>query len=396
MRFIDYFFLVTRQFSARKMRTFLTMLAIGIGVGAMFLLVSFVFGLQDLVLHRVAPVETLSTADISPGKLSYINDSSLNEIKNIPFVADVVPIINLNGQASVDDSKTFADINVNATLPRFITYDGIKIKSGKNFSENGNNALITSSGVKLFSSDDSILGREVYLRKLLPANSGSSDSYIPELPQKVTIVGIISEDETPALYIDIGTIKSLSSQLTNSGVKVSISDVQKMDEVKDRIAAMGFEASAVYDMVEETSRLFAYMQGIFSLFGIIGLFVATIGMFNTMTISLLERTRDIGFMRAFGATRKSVRNIFLAESALIGLGGGILGTVIGLIVATIVNNLLFFLALKVESEGFSLFMFEWWMVTLTILFSVIIGLLTGIYPARRAAAISPLEAIRYE
>lgn len=396
MRFIDYFFLVLKQFSARKLRTLLTMLAIGIGVGAMFLLISFAFGLQDLVLNRIAPVETLSTADVTPGKLAYINDSSLNEVKSISNVADVVPIINLNAQGSTDGKRTFADITVNATLPRFITYDGIKVKEGKNFSEDSSEAIVTIAGSRLLSPDESMIGKEIYLRKLVLTNSSLGESEVSEIPENVRVVGIVDDDETPAIYMNINRVKAVSPDLSNSGIKISLNDVTKMAEVKEKIAAMGFEASAVYDMVEETSRLFAYLQVIFSLFGVIGLFVATIGMFNTMTISLLERTRDIGFMRAFGATKKSIRNIFLAESAMIGFGGGFFGTAIGIIVATIVNNLLQFLARKVESEGFSLFIFNWWMVALIVGFSVILGMITGVYPARRAANISALEAIRYE
>lgn len=395
MRFIDYFFIVLKQFSARILRTLLTMLAIGIGVGAMFLLISFVLGLQDLVMNRIAPVETLSTADISPSSLSYINDSSLNEIMEIPGIVDAVPMINLNAQGSIDDRKTFADISVNATLPKFITYDGIAIDEGKNFSPGSNEALITTAGKQLFSVNESMIGREIYLRKLVLTNS-SIESEIPELPEKVVVVGIVDDDESPAIYTDVSRIKTLSPGINNSSVKISLGDVSKMNEVKEKINYMGFEANAVYDMVEETSRLFTYLRAIFSLFGIIGLFVATIGMFNTMTISLLERTRDIGFMRSFGASKRSVRNLFVAEAALIGFGGGIFGTGIGLIVAYAINNLITYFAQRVESEGFSLFIFDWRMIIATIFFSIILGIITGIYPAHRASNISALEAIRYE
>jgi len=396
MRFFDYFFLVLKQFNARKLRTLLTMLAIGVGVGAMFLLISFVLGLQDLVMHRVAPVETLSTADISPGKLSYINDTAVAEIKIIPNVGDVVPIVILSGQGSIDDKKTFADIAINATLPRFITYDGIKIKEGKNYAEGTNEAVITLAGNRLFLPNASIIGSEVYLRKLLVANSNATEPEIAEIPQKIKIVGIVDDDESPAIYMDLSKIKEIAPAVNNSSIKISINDVENMTEVKDKILAMGYEANTVYDMVEETSKLFNYIQATFALFGLIGLFVATIGMFNTMTISLLERTRDIGFMRAFGASKSNVRNIFLTEAALIGFGGGLFGTSIGLIVASLINKLLAVLADKVGSEGFNIFIFHWWMIVVTIVFSLILGIVTGLYPSRRAAKISALEAIRYE
>jgi putative ABC transport system permease protein len=395
-KYIDYIFLVLMQLNARKNRTFLTMLAIGIGIGAMFLLISFVFGLQDLVLNRIAPVETLSTADISPGKLSYINDTALAEIKKIDGMAEVIPIINLNAQGSIDNRKTFADIAVNATKPDFITYDGLAIKEGGNFSADKSEALVTTAAKQLFSTPDNIIGKEIYLRKLTILNSGLSEQGISELPENVKIVGVVDDTETPAIYLSIDKVKALAPSMTNSGVKISMSDTSKMAQLEEKVNAMGFEVDAVYDMVEETSQLFNYLQAIFSLFGVIGLFVASIGMFNTMTISLLERTRDIGFMRAFGVTKSSVKSLFLVESGVIGLGGGIVGTSIGIVLAEVINSLLQLLAKKVASEGFSIFIFDWWMILLTIAFSVVLGVITGIYPARRAAKISALEAIRYE
>ncbi|OQB05310.1 MAG: Macrolide export ATP-binding/permease protein MacB [bacterium ADurb.Bin212] len=392
---IDYLFLVIKQFSARKMRTFLTMLAIGVGVGSMFLLVSFVLGLQDLVLHRIAPVETLSTADISPGNLSYINDSSFEQVAKMPLVNAAVPIIYLSGQASDDGGKAFADISVNATTPDYIKYDGIAVKEGRNFQQGQGECLITRAAIQLFSEPE-MLGKYLNIRELIPANSNIANTSIPRVDGEVKVVGVLDNDEVPAVYIDIEKVKNVAPELNLSGIKISISDVSQINNLKEDIGEIGFEADAVYDMVEETSKLFNYIQAGFSLLGVIGLFVATIGMFNTMTISLLERTRDIGYMRAFGVSKQSVRSIFLTESALIGMGGGFLGIVIGLIVSIIINSSFRFLALKVGSEGFDLFIFKWWIILATLIFSILIGLITGIYPAKRASKISPLESIRYE
>ena len=392
----DYLFIVIKQFNARKLRTLLTMLAIGIGIGAMFLLISFVFGLQDLVMHRIAPVETLSTADVSSGKLTYISDYHFEEIKKLPNVTDAVPIINLSAQASIDDEITFADILVNATDPKYIEYEGMKIVQGKNFLENSYEALITTAGTQLFTEKDDLLGKSIYIRKVVMASTVEQGFEIDQLLEKVTITGIIQDDDSPIIYIDINNIKNIIPEASYSGVKISIDDVKLMEDVKEQISNMGFEASAVYDMVEETSRLFTYLQAIFALFGIVGLVVAAIGMFNTMTISLLERTRDIGFMRAFGISKQSVKKLFVTEAALIGFGGGIFGTMIGVVVSTLINNLIRLLAKKVESEPFDLFMYQWWMIVVIVVFSIFLGIFTGIYPAKRAAGISSLEAIRYE
>jgi len=396
MKIYDYFFLVLRQFSARKLRTILTMLAIGIGVSAMFLLLSFVYGLQDLVTHRIAPIDSLATADVLPGKLSYLDNNTIKRISDIPEVEETIPIDNLTAQSTLNGSQLFADLNLNATKPNFIKYDALTIAQGRNFVEGQAEIVITTAVNKLFFGTNIDLGQKMTFRRIAMANSEIQNQTIGDIPDEFTIVGIIADDETPTIYMNIDYIKNRMTTEYYSGIKIRVDDVENMQGVKEKISDMGYESSAVYDMIEETSKLFNYLRAIFALFGVIGLVVATIGMFNTMTISLLERTKDIGFMKAFGTTKKMVQKLFLTEAALIGFGGGISGVLIGLILAHGINLLINYIAIKYGGQGFDIFLILPWMIISSVVFSTFLGTFTGIYPSKRAANIPALEAIRYE
>lgn len=131
-------------------------------------------------------------------------------------------------------------------------------------------------------------------------------------------------------------------------------------------------------------------------FGAVALFVSAIGMFNTMTIALLERAQEIGIMKALGASRQDIRKLFLAESIIIGFLGGMFGIIIGYIGIHAVNTGVNALAKSMGGQMFDLFYIPASFIIFILVFSTAVGLLTGLYPAKRAAELNPLEALRYK
>ena len=362
----------------------------------MFVLLSFVYGLQDLVTKRIAPMETLLTMDITTGRLSTLNDESVINLKKIQGVEDVSPNWTMTGQANSQENNPFADLTISASNSQYLNYDGQRLLKGRFFNDGQPECLVSSGALKLFLDDQNIIGKKLDLRRLSLANGEKVETKIPELSQKVTVVGIIDDDEVTMVYLDADQIKKIAPSLEYSGLKIKFDDAKNMTAIKDAVENSGYEATAVYDMVEETARLFNYIRGAFAFLGLIGLFVATIGMFNTLTISLLERTRDIGFMKAFGTTDKNVWNLFLTEATLIGLGGGFAGILMGFLDVKIVSMIIDYITNAAEAQKLVIFVTPVWVIFLTVIFSAILGFITGLYPARRASKISALEAIRYE
>ena len=131
-------------------------------------------------------------------------------------------------------------------------------------------------------------------------------------------------------------------------------------------------------------------------FGLIALVVAALGTFNTLTISLLERTREVGLFKALGMDNKSIYKLFISEALIIGVLGGVIGLIIGGSLAEFINWILKMLAMRAGAEPLNVFVTPWSFALLVATFSVLVGFLTGWYPARRAVKINPLDALRYE
>jgi putative ABC transport system permease protein len=129
-------------------------------------------------------------------------------------------------------------------------------------------------------------------------------------------------------------------------------------------------------------------------FGVIALIVSAIGMFNTMTIALLERTTEIGVMKSIGASDLNISMIFATEATIMGFLGGLGGVVMGLATGNFFNILINTVAVRFGGEKLDLFYTPLWFIIIIISFGTIVGLMTGIIPARRASKIDPLDALK--
>ncbi len=115
-----------------------------------------------------------------------------------------------------------------------------------------------------------------------------------------------------------------------------------------------------------------------------------------MTVTLLERTKEIGIMRTLGASPSDVKLLFISESVIVGFLGGLSGVLMGITLGFLVNFMLNLAASQFGGQAVKLFAFPLWFLTFISLFSACVGYLTGVFPARRAAQLNPLDAIRYE
>ena len=158
----------------------------------------------------------------------------------------------------------------------------------------------------------------------------------------------------------------------------------------------GYRVTALSKTVEQASKIFQGIQAVLATFGGIALVVSAIGMFNTMTVTLLERTKEIGIMRTLGASPNDVKYLFVSESVVVGFLGGVSGIVMGVSFGLAINLFLNLVAGQFGGQSVSLFSFPLDFLTFIAVFSGAVGYLTGIFPAKRAAKLNPLDAIRYE
>ncbi|MBN1780964.1 ABC transporter permease [bacterium] len=181
-----------------------------------------------------------------------------------------------------------------------------------------------------------------------------------------------------------------------SSVVVRVNHVNHVEAVQDSIETMGYSVFSIMDQLSDMKKGFLIFDMGLGAVGTIALIVAALGIINTMVMSILERTREIGIMKAIGGSEAEIRTIFFVEAGMIGLMGGLFGLALGWLVTKIANavaNVYF-----IREIGFTVHFFyiPLWLVLGAIAFSVVVSLLAGIYPAARAAAVNPVDALRHD
>ena len=159
---------------------------------------------------------------------------------------------------------------------------------------------------------------------------------------------------------------------------------------------MGFTTFALADQFDEITKAFYFMDMILAAVGMIAIVVAALGIVNTMVMSILERFREIGVMKAVGAGDGDIRRIFFFESGTIGLLGGAAGCVLGWAVSLVINRVVNFYMARQGMPDIDYFAFPFWIFLGAVGFSLLVSLVSGIYPARRAARVDPVIALRHD
>lgn len=209
------------------------------------------------------------------------------------------------------------------------------------------------------------------------------------------IVGVIDDNESAYFYIPLDNASALSVK-NYSQLKIVLASKDSLAGVRKQVEVLGFRTSSAADTVTQIESLFANLRVLLVLIGLVALGVASLGMFNTLTVSLLERTREIGGMKTIGMVSKEVRDLFLAEAMILGMAGGIGGLILGFVAGKSLSLLISIIAIS-NGEGFiDLTYIPWFLIVIIVVSSFFVGIITGYYPARRARKISALNALRYE
>ncbi len=178
---------------------------------------------------------------------------------------------------------------------------------------------------------------------------------------------------------------------------VRVDDPVALTPVRQRLTELGFGSFSIVDELDQLRTVFLILDSVLGLLGGISLLVASFGIANTMIMSILERTREIGIMKAIGAEDREIKLIFFVEAAVIGLTGGVLGTLAAWGVDGIANRLAYRFVLKPQGASFvDFFSLPPWLSGSAILFAVVISILAALYPAARAARIDPVRALRHD
>jgi putative ABC transport system permease protein len=171
--------------------------------------------------------------------------------------------------------------------------------------------------------------------------------------------------------------------------------MKQTDNVKAKLEKMDLNVISFADQLKEIKKGFIIIQSVLGVIGIISLFVAGLGIINTMLMSILERTREIGIMKALGGSELQIRSIFFVEAGTIGFFGSLGGLGLGWLITRVANFFVERQMIGAGNEPVNLFYFPGWLILGAIAFSILISLIAGWYPAFRASRIDPVDALRH-
>ena len=404
MRAQDLAQLSTRAFKTNPMRTWLTILGMGVGTGAVVVLVGLGFGLQQIILEQIVFGETLLSLGVSAtgAQNLHLTTQTVAEFEANEHVLDAAPLARF--PALVTYKGLTGNLFVQGAEPPYIRYAGIIASYGEVFTDddidNGNEIMLSPAVLKLFGVEDEevdgFIGEKVKFRLLVPADDGSDEVNEIFIDKEYTVKGITKEEGVLNALMMLPELRNHVGIDEYERIQVRVDTNEFLPIVEEELIEAGYRVTALSKTVEQATKIFQGVQAVLATFGGIALLVSAIGMFNTMTVTLLERTKEIGIMRTIGAAPIDIKWLFVSESIVVGFLGGVTGILMGVALGTIVNLALNFAASQFGGQSVNLFAFPLDFLAFIAVFSAGVGYLTGIFPAKRAATLNPLDAIRYE
>jgi len=251
------------------------------------------------------------------------------------------------------------------------------------------------------------------------STSGSAAAYsVIRREQALTIVGICDLDPDSLrgqakarVFVPLQLAESLhimqASDLRDTtytpggspsftSVNVRVRTPTKTQSVEDAIKKLGFNTFSIIDATRSMRQFFAILDIFLGIFGSLALAVASIGIVNTLVMAILERRREIGIMKALGASDSDVKGLFFAEAGAMGIFGGLAGVALGWTIGQVINAGTNAYLRRLHFPPEQIWSVSWWLVLGAIGFAIVVSLLSGLYPASRAARLDPVQALRYE
>ncbi len=402
MQVADLARLSTRMFKTNPLRTWLTILGMGVGTGAVVVLVGLGFGLQQIILEQIVFGDSLLSLGVSAtgARNLSITDDVIEHFESIEHIQDAAPLARY--PALITYKGLTGNIFIQGAEPAYLRYAGITDSFGDTFVEedmgNGNEVMLSPAVLKLFGIEDpeSFVGQEVTFRLLVPAGDGTENVNEIIIEKKYRVKGITKEEGVLNVLMMLPELRNYVGIEEYDRAQVKVESNEFLDSIEKTLIEEGYRVTALSKTVEQASKIFQGIQVVLATFGGIALVVSAIGMFNTMTVTLLERTKEIGIMRTIGASPRDIKLLFVSESIIVGFLGGVSGIVMGVTLGFAVNIMLNIAASQFGGKSVDLFSFPVWFLVFIAIFSGTVGYLTGIFPARRASLLNPLDAIRYE
>ncbi len=446
--------LAVRNLREAVLRNSLTTLGVAVGVASLVAMLSLGVGLQTLASQRLTrsglfdavfvtaqrnfrgPGRRPPTPDSAPKQDARpLNEDVRQQLSKLSNVTEVYPQIRfITDVRYAGKSETTSVLGLPDSSRSSGSFEGI---TGKYFSSpTADEAILQIEFAKVLSDQPpSLVGKELTLRyaervalskdtddeALLDAVMGAGTPGISIVPREKTlrIVGVIESDPSAGIggfggarvYLPLKTAEQLhvaqpddlETFLSGSSAKpsymaltVRVHSPKDVLQVEEAIKKMGFATFSLLDATKNLRLVFTVFDLFLGLFGSLALTVASLGIINTLVMAILERRREIGILKALGATDRDVRSLFFAEAGAMGLFGGFFGVALGWLIGSALTWGTTIYLHRQNLRGVKISYVPWWLALGAIGFAIVVSLVAGLYPAARAARLNPVEALRYE
>jgi putative ABC transport system permease protein len=417
MRFSDMLGTALENLGRRKVRTVLTSTGVIVGILTIVTMVSLGVGVQREVRAQFAALG-LENVFVRPGESQggddFFTQFGLPQRERpltpelvaswaaLPNVRSVTPQVSLAGVTALlelpDGQLTRVRVAGVESFANPFRAEPIALAGDISPIERPGAMVIAAGALPPGISATDLAGRELSIELRSPR--GESQRF----PLLVAGVSDLEENEIQVAAADMAAMKSwwfnTPDYLSTQGydlVVVQASDVGAAAQLVRSFRGEGYQVQSLELILDQANRVFAVINVMLASVGGLALFVASLGIVNTMIMAIYERTREIGTMKAIGASRGDIRGLFMIEAGLIGLLGGAVGIIGGWLVGLLLNRVIgWYIEREALPIAATFFVTPWWLALAALGFAALVGIVAGLYPAARAARLDPLVALRYE
>jgi ABC-type antimicrobial peptide transport system permease subunit len=433
MNNLDIFAMGLKNLWRRKVRSLLTVLGVIIGTAAIVVMISLSVGIEDAMVKQFESMGDLSMIEVWPGydgrSQTTIDEEMMDEIAAIEGVQVATPIVDSYARIMADRYELTTSII--GIRPEALPYLGINLADGRLLTEEDDMVALFGGQVPqnfakprsnskggmyygdMYNNDQEAKVDVMTASLRLTYDMGYDDgSGKKKETYRLETAGLLTSEGYNrygySVIMPLETVLRLEQENNNNNsrsgryepeyrqVMVKAKTIEDVDFITESIQAMGLQCHSLSQMLEEAKKSTELIRLILGGIGAISMLVAALGITNTMIMSIYERTREIGIMKVLGAKLGDIGKLFLIESAMIGLLGGLLGLGISYGLSYILNNVIMLGGAVGIPMGAKMSIIPPWLSILALVFTSSIGLISGLYPAIRAMRLSALEAIRTE